>query len=587
MATLFDGVQGSIPETVTATFCATLVDEWVRAGVTHAVIAPGSRSTPMALALLANKCIQVHVHHDERSAAYMALGIGLASGYPALVLTTSGTATVELHAAVVEAHQARVPLICLTADRPPELHHFGAPQTIDQTHLYGRATRWFVDPGPPQLESARSWRALAARSVYEAMSGPAGPVQINLPFRDPLVGKPAQLPEARPRNSPWFGADISALSATPPTLTEIFSRFGMSTNTPGPLGVIVAGATTGGDALDPQAVHSLAANLGWPVLAEPRSGCRTSTQTTVSYSDMLLRDPTFATKNRPEFIIQFGQAPASKFVNEWLVAADAPWVLVDVDGWFFDPARSSSLMVQACPSATAWSWASEASSYSGPGAWLGSWKLANSAADTAIDATLARHSELSEPAVARTLYAALPDEAALVVSSSMPIRDLEWYGAARQGVRVLSNRGANGIDGVTSTAVGVALSGVPTALLIGDVAFLHDTNALIGLAKRQVHLVAVVVDNDGGGIFSFLPQGQQLSESSFETLFGTPHGVDLRTLAKAHGVNATLVDSRDQLRTQLDTAFGEPGVHLVLTRTNREANVALHDEIHTALRLIG
>ncbi|MFA5564764.1 MAG: 2-succinyl-5-enolpyruvyl-6-hydroxy-3-cyclohexene-1-carboxylic-acid synthase [Acidimicrobiia bacterium] len=588
MAALFDEMQNTVPETVTATFCATLVDEWVRAGLSEAVVAPGSRSTPMALALLANPAINVHVHHDERSAAFTALGYGLATGKPALVLTTSGTATVELHPAVVEAHQARVPMICITADRPPELHHFGAPQTVDQTHLYGRSTRWFVDPGVPDAHSASSWRGLAARCVLEATGSPSGPVQLNLPFRDPLVGKPGPLPPGRGENAPWFHKlepSASQPSAVTP-LRRLLTQLRLDPAKALPRGVIVAGAGVGGTALNPKIVHRLAARLGWPVLADPRSGCRTPDGTTIAHADMLVRSEAFAKNHSPQLILQFGQLPASRLVNEWLADATAPWVLVDEDGWFYDPARRSSIVIEADPNQVGRQWASQTDSVMPTEkAWLQSFVEADQTAARAIANTLSAKDELSEPAIARAVMEHLEEGSTLVVASSMPVRDLEWYGVPRSGVRVLSNRGANGIDGVTSTAVGVALSGPPTALLIGDVAFLHDTNALIGLAKRPLHLVMVVIDNDGGGIFSFLPQGEQLATAGFETLFGTPHGVDLARLAAAHQLDAVEVTTIAGLENALETANSKNGVHLIIAKTNRQENVVLHNQIHSAWQL--
>ena len=551
--------------TTAATFCATLVDEWARAGVTDAVVCPGSRSTPLAVALASDPRVVVHVHHDERSGAFMALGIGLASGRPAVVLTSSGTAAVELHPAIVEAHQSAVPLIAATADRPPELQGVAAPQTIDQQHLYGGSVRWFVDAGVPSEETRGAWRSLGARSVAEALGaggrGP-GPVQVNLPFRDPLVGEPGELPTGRASGRAWHTVvdDRSDLDdAAVDTLTETLAAV---------RGVIIAGRGTGG-----AGVHALAEKLAWPVLADPRSGARVPARTTVAAFDSVLRHPRFAADHRPEVVLRVGEQPASKVLAQWLAASGAREVVVHRRGAWIDPDRTADVVVAADPSPFI---AALAKRLAGTGAsatpWLARWAHAEEVAQRAIAAALGASTGPTEPGVARDVMAVLPEGSSLVLSSSMPVRDVEWFAAPRVGVDVFSNRGANGIDGVVSTAIGVALaSRRPTALLVGDVALLHDTNGMLMASSRDVDLTIVVVDNDGGGIFSFLPQATSLAPDTFERLFGTPHGVDLTALAAVHGIPEV-------------TSLGEGnGVRMMRVRTNRAANVAVHDRINRAV----
>ena len=550
--------------TVQATFAATVVDELVRAGVTDAVLSPGSRSTPLALAVAGDERLRVHVVLDERSAGFFALGIGVATGRPAVVVTTSGTAAVELHPAVVEASHARVPLLVCTADRPPELHHVGAPQTIEQARLFDGVVRWSFAPGVPDEAAKGQWRSMASRAVAETIANGAGPgpVHLDLAFRDPLLGDADEVVPGRPGQEPWHR--VAEVHAPPPAdVVSLLAEGGR--------GVVVAGAGAG----DPDAVHALADALGWPLLADPRSGCRYGTA--VAAADALVRVEAFAESHRPDVVVRLGAPWASKVLAHWLAAVPLV-VVVDPHRAWLDPERSASLLVPADPTLLCRA-VVEARPRLAPSAWRASWQAAEAAAQRAFDEVLSRHPEPTEPGVARALVAGLPDGATLVVSSSMPVRDVEWYGAPRQGLRVLANRGANGIDGVTSTAFGVATQAVHATVLIGDLAFLHDSNALLvpGGTAAGVDCTIVVVDNDGGGIFSFLPQRAAVPEPRFERLFGTPQGIDLAALAAVHGIPVT---------TDLASAWAEPcrGVRMVHVRTDRAANVAVHEELHEAVR---
>lgn len=561
-----------------ATFCATLVDEWVRAGCSTAVVAPGSRSTPLALALAADARMAVQVFHDERAAAYAALGVAMATGHPAPLVCTSGTAATHFHAAVVEASLSDVPMLVCTADRPSELWHVGAPQTIEQTRLYGSAVRFFAEPGVPDEAARRSWRSLAARAVAESLgaSGRPGPVHLNLSFRDPLGGQPGDLPPGRERGEPWHRWSRGAVEPDPAAV-DVVARL-----VSGRRGVIVAGAGTGG----PCGVSALAERLGWPVLADPRSGCRALPQA-VRHADALLRSEPLARLLRPDVVLQLGQPHASKVLGGWLAGSGAVQVGVERHGRWRDPERSLDHLIAADPGAFA---QAVAPRVQGPvGGELAGWLAADAAAAGAIEGILGDRG-LSEPATVRAALTATPPGGALVVASSMPVRDLEWFGDRGAGVTVHANRGANGIDGVVSTAVGVALTGRPTVCVVGDVAFLHDSTALVALARRAVALAVVVIDNDGGGIFSFLPQAAEVPGDRFELLFGTPHGTDLAALAAAHGLAVVDTSSPGPVATGGDPvaegigailAGARPGV--VVVRTDRGANVALHRELERAV----
>ncbi|MDE0804106.1 MAG: 2-succinyl-5-enolpyruvyl-6-hydroxy-3-cyclohexene-1-carboxylic-acid synthase, partial [Acidimicrobiales bacterium] len=407
---------------VQATFCSTLVDEWVRCGLTDAVVCPGSRSTPLTLALADDDRLHVHVHHDERSGSFLALGLAITSGRPVVVVTTSGTAVVQLHAAVVEADLAGVPLIVCSADRPPELRDVAAPQTVDQTHLYGGSVRHFADPGIADPSQAHTWRSLASRAWVEATGEWAGPVHLNLPFREPLVGSPGELPPAR-GDGPWHHRFQAARIA--PVLDAALTSA---------RGVVVAGRSTP----DPDAVVALAERLGWPLLADPTSGCGGGSS--IDGFDALLRTP-FADRVMPEVVIRTGGPPASKVLGQWLDRAQAEEVVVAPTGFWPDPGHRAAVVLDTVPAV--------ADGHDPVPEWRDAWQAAAEAAADAIDDVLADAS-LSEPGVARQLTRALPPGGVLVVSSSMPIRDVEWFGAGRRDLRVVSNRGANGIDGVVS-----------------------------------------------------------------------------------------------------------------------------------------
>jgi 2-succinyl-5-enolpyruvyl-6-hydroxy-3-cyclohexene-1-carboxylate synthase len=570
---------------VQATFAATLVDEWARCGVTDAVVAPGSRSTPLLLALAADGRLRLHVVLDERSAGFTALGLGLGAGRPAVVVTTSGTAAVELHPAVVEAHQAGVPLVAVTADRPPELHGVGAPQTVDQAGLFGPAVRWEANPGVAEAAAAGTWRSLAARAVAEAVAGPGGPgpVHLNLAFREPLLGVLGDLPSGRPDDRPWHTSSVGV----PRPADDVVQRLAQLAGG-GARGLILAGAGAG----DPPAVRALAGATRWPVLADPRSGCRVPDRWTVAAADALLRAPRLL-EWRPDVVVRLGRPWASRVVATWLsgLGADVLSVLVDPYGRWADPERAAGCVVRCDPSSLCRAVTAASAVAGADDGWAEWWAAAEAAAQVAFDQVLAGHREITEPAVARVLGDELPSGATLVVSSSMPVRDIEWYLRPRHGLRVLANRGANGIDGVISTALGVASASAsaaaadgPTAALVGDLAFLYDAGALLGRAGvGGPSLTLVVVDNDGGGIFSFLPQASAVPDPTFERLWGTPHHADLAAVAAAYGVPVTSVGSTGGLAAAVAGAIKAGGVRVVLARTDRRANVVVHDELNAAV----
>ncbi|HWB72778.1 MAG TPA: 2-succinyl-5-enolpyruvyl-6-hydroxy-3-cyclohexene-1-carboxylic-acid synthase [Egibacteraceae bacterium] len=547
-----------------------LVDELARCGLTDACLAPGSRSAPLALAFESHPGVRVHVRIDERSAAFLALGLARGSRRPVAVVSTSGTAAVNLHPAVVEADAARVGLLALTADRPPELRGTGANQTIDQLGLYGSAVRWFADVGVAEARAgaASYWRSLSARAWAQARgaAGPAGPVHLNLAFREPLVGADGagfdQPLEGRPDGAPWTACLPGPRPPSDADLAWLTQRVQAS-----PRGLLVAGDLD----TDPEPLLELAAVAAWPVLAEPQSGARAG-EAAVSTYDLLLRDDAFAAAHRPDLVVTVGRVGLSKALLGRL-APDVTQVLVDRDGAWLDPPRAASRVVVADPSLVADAVA-KAIRPREDSAWQRSWRHAEQRVRAAVDALLERDDAPSEVRAARDLAALLPDGSALVVASSLPVRHLNVAMRPRRGLRVLANRGASGIDGFVSTAVGVALAhDGPTFALAGDLSLLHDQNGLLaGPGEAPADLVVVVLNNDGGGVFSLLPQA---SLPAFERLFATPHGVDLAALAAATGCGHRRLERAGDLPAALGAARAARGIQVVEVRTERAATAAL------------
>ncbi|MET0628172.1 MAG: 2-succinyl-5-enolpyruvyl-6-hydroxy-3-cyclohexene-1-carboxylic-acid synthase [Acidimicrobiia bacterium] len=558
----------------TTAFARTLVDEWVRHGVTDASLAPGSRSAPLALALAGDDRIRVHVHLDERSASFFALGLAKASGVPAVLLCTSGTAAANFHPAVLEAAHARVPMIVCTADRPPELRDTGAGQTVDQVKLYGGAVRWFHDANVPTDRDGvgAEWRALASRAVAASLGTPAGPVHLNLPFREPLVptGDPLVVADGRSDDRPWT-ARAAGVRAPSVEMLDALSHL-VADN---PRGLVVAGWGSGVQA------HTLlrfADAAGWPVLADPISGLRVPG--TISTYDPLLRDAAFAAAHRPDVVVRVGGPLSNKVAMQWL-GDDVGQVLVDPDGVWLDPHHAVSGRMEADADLLLATLA-DAIDVLVDDAWVGAWRDADAAARAAIDDLLDGWDEPFEGRIARDVVAAVPPEGSLVVASSMPVRDVESFARPREGITVHANRGVNGIDGFVSTALGVAAATEgPTVALLGDLCFLHDTNGLLGVADRGLDVTFVVVDNGGGGIFSFLPQADE--PAHFETLFGTPQNVDIPTLARVHGVDVVEVTSGADVAAAISAAIDAGGVGMVHVRTDRAANVTRHREVWSAV----
>ncbi len=550
------------------------VDELARCGVREACTSPGSRSTPIVLALVRDDRLRCFSHIDERCSGFFAVGAAKAACRPVAITCTSGTAAANLAPAVIEAWQARVPLVVLTADRPPELREVGAGQTIDQIGLYGSAAKWFFEVGTHEAtpERVRWMRMLACRAVWTALDGRRGPVHLNFALREPLV-PPVELGEdplpGRSAGRPWLlrggpGPDAAAAGRALAVLARDAHR-----------PVVVAGrAEPGLDAIG-AACHS----LGWPLLADPLSGARRG-GAAVAHYDLLLRAPTFSATNAPDLVVRCADLPTSKPLRAWLesLGDDVPQLAFDSQAAWQDPSASVHAVLGSDAAATLVAAAVRAPA-TDP-AWLSAWRDADARAAGAIDDLLA--GELSEPRVARELGARMPAEATLFVASSMAVRDVESFTAVRDDApRVLCNRGANGIDGTVSSAFGAAaVSSGPVVLLIGDVALAHDVGGLLAARRGGLSLTIVLLNNDGGGIFEFLPVASE--RDAFEEHIATPHGLDFAHAAALYGCEHEHVASVEGLRDGLGRALDSPATTILEVRTARAANVALHRELAAA-----
>ena len=625
-------------------FGIVLADELTRCGLREVVIAPGSRSTPLAMAfdsLDRAGRVRLHVRIDERSASFTALGLAKASGRPVAVVCTSGTAAANLHPAVIEADESAVPLLLLTADRPPELRGTGASQTVDQVKLYGSAVRWYAETGVPERlpGMAGYWRSLACRAwahAAGALGTLPGPVHLNIPLRDPLV--PDDQPPwpdslaGRADGGPWTRVSAAAAAVEPLELPWAER------------GVVVCGD---GD-YDAAALVRLAELAGWPVLAEPSSGARRGPNAVTGYQ-YLLSSPEFMAAHRPDVIVSAGRPGLSRPQSALLrLGRDAEppvrhVVVAQGPGMWADPQRAATdvaaaIRLAGVPSAAG-------------GGWLARWRRADAAATRAADEVLDgwRGSDvaalggqtLPEPEVARELVAALPEGALLWCGNSLSVRDLDLLLPPRTDIRVIASRGASGIDGTFSTAAGAALAhaadhlGAVAFALIGDLSLLHDASGLaIGPGEPRPDLCVVVVNNDGGGIFEGLEParfgggvsgrlppdgpppgtvqsagaqsagtrssgtrssgtrsgglpgeldaGQPAALSVFERTFGTPHGASIEQLAGAFAIPYTLAGRPGDVAKAVAAMVSGTGPRIVEVRTGRAANAGLRARMRAA-----
>jgi len=567
-------------------FAAALVDELARAGVREVCVCPGSRSTPLAIAAAQHPLLRCWSQIDERSAGFFALGAAKATRAPTALICTSGTAAANFYPAVIEAYHAHVPLIVLSADRPPELREWGAGQTIDQVRLYGTHVRWFAetavpDADPQMLNYARE---VGCRAVAEACGPPAGPVHLNLPFRDPLA--------------PTSVSAESAIAATDHG-SQAYTRICRGVQTPQredverlvelaqacERGVIACGPMDAEPELC-AAIADLAATLGWPILADPtsqlRSGAHNPGAPVLGNSDLFLRGEQVTRTLEPQVVLRFGATPTSKSQRLWLEGCRPEHlILVDPEAAWNDPSHLASEILRVDPLALCDALNRCVSRSRGESPWLQKALCAERCAVDIVESLIDDEAELFEPRAIRELAEALPDAAILYVSNSMPVRDLDAFlPVSNRPLRVLANRGANGIDGMLSSALGAAASqSQPVVLLTGDLALLHDVGALQAAQRHSLNLSVIVFDNDGGGIFSYLPVADRADPEVFETHFRTPHGANLGDIVGGFGSGFERVSSWEHFRAAFKSALATPGVSVVEIPVDRDRSVAHHREI--------
>jgi 2-succinyl-5-enolpyruvyl-6-hydroxy-3-cyclohexene-1-carboxylate synthase len=570
----------------------TYVDELARAGVRDVCIAPGSRSTPLVLAVAADERLRTFVQLDERSAGFFALGIGKATGTPAAVITTSGTAPANLFPAVIEAAQSEVPLLVLSADRPLELRGADANQAIDQTRLFGPYVRRFFEVGLPRVEGRplRHLRQLAGRAMADALGPPGGPVHVNLAFEKPL--EPTPVPEDE---APGF-AERHPRAAEGREAGEPYTSIGRAAKHPEPVlvqraarrikaslrGLIVAGPGWGvGD----PAVF-LGERTGFPILADPLSGARFGPGAAhlVPAYDLILRDRRLWPLLRPGLVIRLGASPTSQPLKDFLEDTDADQIVIDPGDRWKDHLASACHYLVADPALAAAA-LGEAFGAKAPSPaaepWRRLWERVGEIAQAAVQDQIT-NGPAFEGGIAASLFETLDAESIVFASNSMPIRDIDAFVAPTdKRIVVMGNRGASGIDGIVSTALGASVgAGRPVVALLGDLAFYHDMNGLLATRHAAARAVFVVVNNDGGGIFHMLPIRQY--EPAFTEYFATPHGLDFHHVAALYDLPWARVDV-DEVGGAVQTALHRGTSAIVEVSSDRDENQQRHAETVAAV----
>lgn len=566
-------------EALTA-YTAAFVAELVQTGITDVVVSPGSRSTPMAMVMAEHPDLQLHILVDERSAAFFALGLAKASERPVAMLCTSGTAAANYYPAIVEAFYSRVPLLVLTADRPHELRDVGAPQAIDQIQLYGQHVKWFVEMALPESSNdmLRYVRTVGARASAVARQAPAGPVHLNFPFREPLVPKlDENLFALTERPDHYVKIHNSELSIAQDELNSIAQTVNRIEK-----GIIVCGQLSDESFAD--AVTALAAKLNFPIIADPlsqlRSGMHPQDRIIDAY-DSFLRDDDAKGFLKPDVVIRFGAMPVSKALTIFLKENhQAVQYVVDGGGGWRDPAVLSTDMIYCNET----QFCQQIAEYIEPrtsNRFFKSWKEANRLTKESLK-MVNDFSTFNESRMFYELTDLLPEHATLFVGNSMPIRDVDsFFLNNNKKIKILANRGVNGIDGTISTALGASVHSKPLYLLIGDLTFYHDLNGLLPAKLYNMDVTVILINNNGGGIFSFLPQAEH--PKNFELLFGTPLNLEFEHVVRMYGGKFISISDLGSFQAAMEASQNTPGLNVIEVVTDREMNTAEHREIWSAV----
>lgn len=555
-------------------YTANFVDELVKSGLQEVVISPGSRSTPLALTFCKHSEVREWVIIDERSAAFFALGMAKETGRPVALLCTSGTATANYYPAIVEAHYSRVPLIVLTADRPHELRGIGAPQSIEQTNLYGDYVKWFHEMALPEASPKMLGyvRAKASHAMEVAASGNAGPVQLNFPFREPLTPDFSiddLWGEQRKQNYNPLYHGKSRLDST--QINAILKQIATK-----PHGVIVCGPQVNEELA--KTLTDLASLLNIPILADPLSQLRAGSHnkaTIIESYDAIFRSKQMRANLKPDYIIRFGAMPVSKaylfYVEEH---QDVPQFVIEDNEGIRDPSANRTTFIYADPIMLCNDMIEQVKQANHHGAWLNRWQEVNHIAKEELLADAS--TELTEGETVLGLLSNMPCKSTLYVGNSMAVRDLDtFFMTTSKDIKILANRGANGIDGMNSSALGAAAtSKVPVTLLVGDLSFYHDLNGLLTAKKYALDLTILLINNNGGGIFSFLPQARD--DQYFETLFGTPLDIEFEQTITMYGGSYNVVTDSNQLNNALIESYQYKGLSVIEVKTDRVENATWH-----------
>ena len=559
-------------EALTA-YIASFVDELTACGVQDVVISPGSRSTPLAYCMAEHEGMNVHLNIDERSAAFFALGMAKEKRSPVAILCTSGTAAANYYPAIVEAHYARVPLIVLTADRPHELRDIGAPQAIDQLQLYGQHVKWFVEMALPDsaLSMLHYARVIAARAAGTAVLEPAGPVHINIPLREPLIPNLADM-KKWVKASEKRGASIDIRQGKSMLADSQYMEY-LELIRQAKRGLIICGPMDlpGFD----QAVSRFSERTGFPILADPLSQLRGSgycKESIIEGYDTFLKDASLCESLKPDLVIRFGAMPVSKPLLLFIKGMErVNHMVIDGGLGWREPTGMGTHMVY-CEEAVFCERLSLELEKELNREWLGKWRAIDQVAKQELR-NIQDETVLQEGKLFAKLQSLLPNRANLVVGNSMPIRNVDtFFHDSEKEIRIFANRGANGIDGTISTALGIAASSEqPTVLALGDLSFFHDMNGLLAAKMHNLNLLVIVINNDGGGIFSYLPQAQQ--ERHFEELFGTPHGLSFEHTAALYGANYACPATWEEVDEAISSWSVNPDFRIVEVMTDRTYDV--------------